>query len=328
MCIFSNLFDGYYLPLIIGALIFNIQYRRSSTFRYYAKFTYFSLHSAFFATFFLPIMFFRPRNWKNALIPAAGLRLIKRLFGFKWKIKGHENIVQDSGAVVLINHQSIIDLIVLAELWPIMDHCTVISKKEIFYLGPFGLASYLWGTIFIDRLNPDKAKDTINKTGKIVQMRKAKLCMFPEGTRHGEDELLPFKKGAFHVAIASGVPIQPVVVSKYYYIDYKNKKFDSGYTQIEILPPIPTNKYTRENIDELIDKTYNVMSQKYKELNKQVFAKVETEKYDCNENKKFCSVRSDNSNPLTNLVKDVELLNDSQVTHRLTNSRAQIQQGL
>ena len=140
-----------------------------------------------------------------------------------------------------------------------MDHCTVISKKEIFYLGPFGLASYLWGTIFIDRLNPDKAKDTINKTGKIVQMRKvmklsmkgsdaddniiinnnflfvclfpprqAKLCMFPEGTRHGEDELLPFKKGAFHVAIASGVPIQPVVVSKYYYIDYKNKKFDSG----------------------------------------------------------------------------------------------------
>ena len=59
-----------------------------------------------------------------------------------------------------------------------MDHCTVISKKEIFYLGPFGLASYLWGTIFIDRLNPDKAKDTINKTGKIVQMRKVmKLSM-------------------------------------------------------------------------------------------------------------------------------------------------------
>lgn len=52
--------------------------------------------------------------------------------------------------------------------------------------------------------------------------------MFPEGTRHGGDELLPFKKGAFHVAIASRVPIQPVVVSKYYYIDYKKKRFDSG----------------------------------------------------------------------------------------------------
>lgn len=61
---------------------------------------------------------------------------------------------------------------VLAELWPIMDRCTVISKKEIFYLGPFGLASYLWGTIFIDRLNPDKAKDTINKTGQIVKKNK------------------------------------------------------------------------------------------------------------------------------------------------------------
>lgn len=52
--------------------------------------------------------------------------------------------------------------------------------------------------------------------------------MFPEGTRHGGEELLPFKKGAFHVAIASQLPIQPVVVSKYYYLDQKTKKFDSG----------------------------------------------------------------------------------------------------
>ncbi|KAK6641083.1 hypothetical protein RUM44_012784 [Polyplax serrata] len=237
-------------------------------------------------------MFFRPRNWKNALIPAAGLRLIKRLFGFRWKVMGHQNIVRDSGSVVLINHQSIIDLIALAELWPIMDNCTVISKKEIFYLGPFGLASYLWGTIFIDRLNPDKAKDTINKTGETVRRRKAKLCMFPEGTRHGGDELLPFKKGAFHVAIASRVPIQPVVVSKYYYIDYKKKRFDSGYTQIEILPPISTEGYTRDNIDELVEKTHQIMSKRYKELNKEVLGKVENVKYDLNENKRYCSDRT------------------------------------
>lgn len=53
-----------------------------------------------------------------------------------------------------------------------MGRCTVISKKAIFYYWPFGLAAYLWGTIFIDRLNPDKAKETINKTGDIIQQRK------------------------------------------------------------------------------------------------------------------------------------------------------------
>lgn len=52
--------------------------------------------------------------------------------------------------------------------------------------------------------------------------------MFPEGTRHGGDELLPFKKGAFHLAIASKCPIQPVVVSNYYFLDDKTHKFDEG----------------------------------------------------------------------------------------------------
>lgn len=53
-----------------------------------------------------------------------------------------------------------------------MENCAVISKKEIFYIWPFGLAAWLWGTIFIDRLNPEKAQDTINKTGKYIRDNK------------------------------------------------------------------------------------------------------------------------------------------------------------
>ena len=52
--------------------------------------------------------------------------------------------------------------------------------------------------------------------------------MFPEGKRHAGTTLLPFKKGGFHLAIASQVPIQPVVVSKYYFLNDKFKKFESG----------------------------------------------------------------------------------------------------
>lgn len=59
-------------------------------------------------------------------------------------------------------------------------------------------------------------------------MKQAKLCLFPEGTRNGGPELLSFKKGAFHVAISSQCPIQPVVVSNYYFLDHKKRIFDQG----------------------------------------------------------------------------------------------------
>lgn len=52
--------------------------------------------------------------------------------------------------------------------------------------------------------------------------------MFPEGTRHNGSTLLPFKKGAFHVAIESQTPLQPIVVSRYYFLDSKNKIFSGG----------------------------------------------------------------------------------------------------
>jgi len=58
---------------------------------------------------------------------------------------------------------------VLSEIYPVMEKCTVISKKEIFYFWPFGLGSWLWGTIFIDRLNAESAQRTLNKTGEAIR---------------------------------------------------------------------------------------------------------------------------------------------------------------
>jgi len=55
-----------------------------------------------------------------------------------------------------------------------------------------------------------------------------KLWIFPEGTRHNTGEIHPFKKGAFHAAIRSQLPILPVVFSSYYFLSAKEKRFDSG----------------------------------------------------------------------------------------------------
>ena len=61
-----------------------------------------------------------------------------------------------------------------------------------------------------------------------ICLLQAKVCMFPEGTRNNGPDLLPFKKGAFHVAIASQTAILPVVVSHYHFLDSERHVFDKG----------------------------------------------------------------------------------------------------
>lgn len=247
-------------------------YHVSNVFRYHFKFTVFTLASLGNATVFIPLMLWRPRSYKNALLPAWSERHLSKLLGIKFELRGHENIVQDSGCVVLMNHQSALDILVLAELWLVMERCMVIAKKEVFYLWPFGLACWLWGTIFIDRVNVEKARNTINSAEDMIRNNKARLCMFPEGTRNGSATLLPFKKGAFHVAIASQTPIQPVVVSRYHFLDDRKKVFNSGYSIINILPPIPTAGMTKNDLETLMVRTRSVMSEAYMKATEQALA--------------------------------------------------------
>ncbi|KAG5881862.1 hypothetical protein JTB14_022447 [Gonioctena quinquepunctata] len=220
----------------------------------------------------IPIWLLRPRNSKNALIPSACFRAICRILGLKYSIEGQEYIVRESGSVVLINHQSVLDLIVLSHIWPVLPKCTVISKKEVMYYQPFGLAFWLCGAIFIDRTKSTEAQSAINKTGEIIRKRKARVLMFPEGTRNNNKQLLPFKKGAFHLALASQCPIQPIAVSRYTFLG--PNKFEDGKIKIRILPPIPTKDCTTEDIPRLIDEAYKVMSENVDELSTYVSEKI------------------------------------------------------
>lgn len=52
-----------------------------------------------------------------------------------------------------------------------MENCAVISKKEIFYLQPFGLAAWLWGTIFINRSDSKGSKAQVSKSEIAIRKR-------------------------------------------------------------------------------------------------------------------------------------------------------------
>ena len=97
------------------------------------------------------------------------------------------------------------------------------------------------------------------------------MLLFPEGTRNsaGGGSLLPFKKGAFHVALDIGVPILPMVVSEYDFLGpdgARTEKFTSGNVTIKILPPIETEGIRKDQIDDLIKETRDSMIEALKTM--------------------------------------------------------------
>lgn len=94
--------------------------------------------------------------------------------------------------------------------------------------------------------------------------------MFPEGTRSRVRGMLPFKRGAFKTAIMAQVPVIPVVISPYYFIDHKNRQFDKGHVICKALDPIPTTGMTEADHVELMERTRNIMLAEYEKLAKEV----------------------------------------------------------
>lgn len=157
------------------------------------------------------------------------------------------------------------------DIWPVMNKCTVVAKRELFFAWPFGLAAWLCGLIFINRMQSDRARVQLCKATTNIKNKKIKLWIFPEGTRRNTGHLHPFKKGAFHVAIDAQIPILPVVFSSYgTFLDDKNKRLDSGKIIISTLPPISTIGLNKADLDKLMSHTYDVMNNEFQLTTKEV----------------------------------------------------------
>lgn len=75
-------------------------------------------------------------------------------------------------------------------------------------------------------------------------------------------EMLPFKKGAFVMAIQAQIPILPVVASSYrHFYDKKKKVFKQGTVIVTCLPPIPTTGLTMSDLNDLIDRVWKQMQE-------------------------------------------------------------------
>ncbi|RXW25460.1 hypothetical protein EST38_g423 [Candolleomyces aberdarensis] len=184
----------------------------------------------------------------NHFVARVFYATVTRLFGITVELEGEEHL-NSRPAILMANHQSMLDVIILGRVMP--KQTSIISKESIKYspLGPFMLLS---GTIFINRGNNAQAVKSLNDAGNLIKKNKISTWIFPEGTRHlsAKSDMLPLKKGGFHLAVAAGIPIIPIVVENYYHI-YHSGVFGEGKIKVKVLPPIATVGLTSKDAGEL-----------------------------------------------------------------------------
>ncbi|XP_076964888.1 1-acyl-sn-glycerol-3-phosphate acyltransferase beta isoform X2 [Callospermophilus lateralis] len=192
------------------------------------------------------------------LIISWFVRSFKYAYGLRFDIKGRENLEVDRPCVIISNHQSILDMMGLMEILP--KRCVQIAKRELLFLGPVGLVMYLGGVFFINRQRSSTALTVMADLGERMVKENLKVWIYPEGTRNDNGDLLPFKKGAFHLAVQAQVPIVPVVYSSFSsFYNLKTKLFTSGTIKVQVLDAVPTSGLTVADVPKLMDTCHHAM---------------------------------------------------------------------
>ncbi|XP_014783591.1 1-acyl-sn-glycerol-3-phosphate acyltransferase alpha [Octopus bimaculoides] len=248
---------------LLVLLTIPVLYSFSGHFRYYVKIGIYYFIVLFLATVVCLVAWVRPFHVNNHKILKYTFWCVKYILGIDVETRGKKNLEVVKGPyIITCNHQSSLDFIGMMEIWP--DYCTSLAKKELLYTGVFGVAAWLCGTIFIDRLNHEKALKTLVDTAEIITKKQIRLFTFPEGTRNRDGRMLPFKKGVFHLAVQSQVPIVPVIFSSFQPFYSKNeKKLEPGKFIITILPPTPTTGLKSTDVNDLCEKLQIQMENVY-----------------------------------------------------------------
>ncbi|XP_034271589.1 1-acyl-sn-glycerol-3-phosphate acyltransferase alpha-like [Pantherophis guttatus] len=241
-------------------------YQWSMTFRFFCKLAFISCWVLFLSATISPwVAVFIGQRVENFKLLCFLIRPLKYIYNITFTVQGSENLNIKQSYVIVCNHQTNFDLLAMAEILP--ERCVPITKKELLYWGPLGFSGWLCNLVFIDRKKQHQARDILGHLAERIQHEKLRIWVYPEGTRNREDTMLPFKRGAFHLAIKAQVPIVPIVISSYNdFYSFKNKRFDPGNITIQILPKIQTQGLDLQDISGLVESTRRLMQDTFNDI--------------------------------------------------------------
>lgn len=168
-------------------------------------------------------------------------------------VAGANAIEKGRSYVVAANHQSQLDILAVYG-WLDMDFRWVM-KKELRKVPVLGIACEKLGHVFVDRADRSAAIAAINRAKEKIS-EGASIFFFPEGTRSRDGKLLPFKKGAFRMAVDLKIPILPVsIVGTHEILPAGALTLRPGRARLVIHSPIETAGCGPGEIPELIRQT-------------------------------------------------------------------------
>lgn len=186
----------------------------------------------------------------NYIVARSFHFFMKPLIGMYVEVEGEEYLKRRP-AIMVGNHQSSIDTLYLGRMFPV--NSIIMAKKELKWVPFLGQFMMLSGSAFIDRKSRASAIKTMNATGEHMRKNNLMLFVFPEGTRSNlsTPDMLPFKKGAFHLAVQTQLPIIPMVCENYHRLFDSKTRFEPGKIRLKILPPVETTGMTEKDVDML-----------------------------------------------------------------------------
>ena len=180
------------------------------------------------------------------------------------KVIGMENIDPNKAYVMVLNHQSMVDILSIYNL-PLVFKW--VSKKEVYRIPIVGRLLWMHGDIVINRASAKEAMQLVHTKGKAWLEKGATVSIFPEGTRSKDGEIHNFKAGAFILAKDAGVPILPVVLDGTSTLARKNMMLNwRNKITIKVLPAIPAEEVAERSIKEVMAQVHGDMTQALAEM--------------------------------------------------------------
>ena len=194
----------------------------------------------------------RRKHW---LYPFAdfGARYWLKACGARVRVKGLENLDPRENYVFISNHRSYLDT---ATLFAYTGRkIGIVAKKELLKAPIMGQGMGFVNIIAIDRSNPERARRSMERAREVLNEGYS-FGVFAEGTRAMPGELLPFKKGGFHLALQTGAAVVPVAIKETdWMMGKKTGVLFPGTIEMTLLPPIATKDLANEDLMPLLKQT-------------------------------------------------------------------------
>ena len=178
-----------------------------------------------------------------------------RLSGMQVSVKGLEHLEPKQTYVFIANHRSYLDTATLFVYTG--RRIGILAKKELLKVPILGYGMGFVNVMAIDRSNSERARETVASATDRIKSG-ISFGVFAEGTRAKPGQLLPFKKGAFYMAVAAGVPIVPVAIKNTDVLMGKGTGHAKrGTIQMVMLPPVPTEHLSSdEDVAQLVKRVH------------------------------------------------------------------------